>query len=40
VFSTAPLTPMALGVSAVAGMLILPVITVEKLIRGRKRATV
>lgn len=40
VFSTAALTPMALLVSAVAGMLILPVITVEKLIRGRKRATV
>jgi potassium/sodium efflux P-type ATPase len=38
IFSTYPLSPMSLFYSALAGAIILPVITVEKFIRNRKTA--
>jgi Ca2+-transporting ATPase len=38
IFSTFPLTPQSLLFSALAGAIILPVISVEKLIRSRRRA--
>ena len=37
-FSTFPLTPQSLLYSALAGAMILPVITLEKLVRSRRRA--
>jgi magnesium-transporting ATPase (P-type) len=38
IFGSAPLSPMALGMSVLVGAMILPVITIEKLIRNRKSA--